>query len=583
MQEQRVDTTDQSILNGKLFVGQVPKDMMEDNLRPYFDSFGSIREITIIRDPLSGLSRGCAFVIYHERTAAQNAMDALHNILHLPNATNPLQVRFAETPLDRETKLFIGMLPKSFSKNEVATMFGAFGEIKEIHIIRGPEGNPQGCAFVKFVDKEAAAAAIQALNDTIPNGATRPMVVRYAESKGGAASGSDSGKGKNMGNAGHDGFHGAPVGYGGSQSTLLSQQHQHLRPPAYLQQQQQPHSSHAHHQAHQQQQPRSGGHQMGGYLSGNVSNGNPIQQQSPQTQAMQAPSHLRPPEGPTGANLFVYHLPRDISDADLATLFAPFGNVISAKVFVDPKTSDSKGFGFVSYDRQDSANNAISSMNGFQIGSKRLKVEHKRISSALWPTPGTSGSTGMSTAHHVMSHHQQGNAFVDPNDELTALYSAQMQIAPAHHHAQTASRHLPLQPAPHHSNAGGMMAGNSNNNSNLNSTARMRGGNEMTSLYTASPPQQHFHHNMPLPQQQQQQLPLVHLPPPQQQQTPPPAMDYAAFQQQQQQLLSLQMQQQQQSSSNNGMNVANAMHQQQQQPYHPGLVMQHLRPPNDRF
>lgn len=112
------------------------------------------------------------------------------------------------------------------------------------------------------------------------------------------------------------------------------------------------------------------------------------------------PQALRPPEGPSGANLFVYHLPRDITDADLATLFAPFGNVISAKVFVDKKTADSKGFGnqiyelimnvlydfnnlrtsgFVSYDSFDSANFAIEAMNGFQIGSKRLKVQHKRI------------------------------------------------------------------------------------------------------------------------------------------------------------------------------------------------------------
>jgi hypothetical protein len=82
----------------------------------------------------------------------------------------------------------------------------------------------------------------------------------------------------------------------------------------------------------------------------------------------------RPLEGPPGANLFVYHLPHDISDADLATAFAPFGNVLSTKVFIDKHTGESKGFGFVSYDNMQSAQEAIATMNGFQIGAKRLKV-----------------------------------------------------------------------------------------------------------------------------------------------------------------------------------------------------------------
>lgn len=47
-------------------------------------------------------------------------------------------------------------------------MFGAFGELREVHIIRGPDGGPKGCAFVKFVDKYAAMAAIQHLNNMIP-------------------------------------------------------------------------------------------------------------------------------------------------------------------------------------------------------------------------------------------------------------------------------------------------------------------------------------------------------------------------------------------------------------------------------
>ena len=89
--------------------------------------------------------------------------------------------------------------------------------------------------------------------------------------------------------------------------------------------------------------------------------------------------------GPEGANLFIYHLPNDVTDPDLVQMFAPFGNVVSAKVFIDKVTSLSKCFGFVSYDNALSAQSAIQSMNGFQIGTKRLKVQLKRPKDANKP------------------------------------------------------------------------------------------------------------------------------------------------------------------------------------------------------
>ena len=55
-------------------------------------------------------------------------------------------------------------------------------------------------------------------------------------------------------------------------------------------------------------------------------------------------------------NIYVGNLSWGLKDQDLANLFAPFGEVASAKIVTDKFTQRSKGFGFVEMDNDEEAN-----------------------------------------------------------------------------------------------------------------------------------------------------------------------------------------------------------------------------------
>ena len=85
----------------KLFIGQLPKTYSEELLRPIFEPFGEIHEFTIIRDKVTGAHRGCAFLTYTSKTAADNAIAALHNTRTFKEMTHPLQVKYADGEVDK--------------------------------------------------------------------------------------------------------------------------------------------------------------------------------------------------------------------------------------------------------------------------------------------------------------------------------------------------------------------------------------------------------------------------------------------------------------------------------------------------
>ncbi|XP_052335664.1 CUGBP Elav-like family member 1 isoform X35 [Oncorhynchus keta] len=415
----------------KMFVGQIPRSWAEEQLRELFEPYGAVYEINVLRDRSQNppQSKGCCFITYYTRKSALEAQNALHNMKILPGMHHPIQMKPADSEKNNaveDRKLFIGMISKKCNENDIRLMFSPYGQIEECRILRGPDGLSRGCAFITFTARQMAQSTIKSMHQSqTMEGCSSPIVVKFADtqkdkeqkritqqlqqqmqqlntaSMWGNLTGLNSlgpqylallQQSATSGNALNN-LH--PMSAGSSPTSCNNNSMNPMASLGALQ------SLAAGAGAGLNMGSLAGMAALNGGLgSGGLSNGTSstmealtqaysgIQQYAAAAlpslynqsllsqQSVSAAGSQK--EGPEGANLFIYHLPQEFGDQDLLQMFMPFGNVISAKVFIDKQTNLSKCFGFVSYDNPVSSQAAIQSMNGFQIGMKRLKVQLKR-------------------------------------------------------------------------------------------------------------------------------------------------------------------------------------------------------------
>jgi len=94
-------------------------------------------------------------------------------------------------------------------------------------------------------------------------------------------------------------------------------------------------------------------------------------------------------------NIFVGNLAFKVSEEELKSLFAQFGEVKSAKVIKDKFTGESRGFGFIEMASASEAEQAISNLNGMDLEGRKLRVNeaNPREERPRSPRPGGSSSS----------------------------------------------------------------------------------------------------------------------------------------------------------------------------------------------
>jgi RNA recognition motif-containing protein len=76
--------------------------------------------------------------------------------------------------------------------------------------------------------------------------------------------------------------------------------------------------------------------------------------------------------------LYVGNLSYKMTEEGLKEIFAPIGEVLSAKIITDPSTGRSKGFGFVEMANDEDGDKAISSLNGTNVQERTITVSEAR-------------------------------------------------------------------------------------------------------------------------------------------------------------------------------------------------------------
>ncbi|XP_026865944.2 paraspeckle component 1 isoform X1 [Electrophorus electricus] len=154
----------------RLFVGNLPTDITEEDFRKLFVKYGDANEVFINRD------RGFGFIRLETRTLAEIAKAELDGTV-LRN--RPIRVRFAT----HGAALTVRNLSPVVTNELLEQAFLQFGPVERAVVVVDDRGRPTGKGIVEFANKPAARKALDRCADgaLLLTTSPRPVIVEPTE------------------------------------------------------------------------------------------------------------------------------------------------------------------------------------------------------------------------------------------------------------------------------------------------------------------------------------------------------------------------------------------------------------------
>ncbi|XP_041977528.1 RNA-binding protein Musashi homolog Rbp6 isoform X3 [Aricia agestis] len=142
---------------GKMFVGGLSWQTSPESLRDYFNKFGEITEVMVMKDPTTRRSRGFGFITFTDPASVDKVLaQGTHELdgkkidpkVAFPRRAHPKMVT-------RTKKIFVGGLSAPTTLEDVKNYFEQFGPIEDAMLMFDKQTNRhRGFGFVTFQSED---------------------------------------------------------------------------------------------------------------------------------------------------------------------------------------------------------------------------------------------------------------------------------------------------------------------------------------------------------------------------------------------------------------------------------------------